>query len=215
LDEGKAQAVTREIESFGGRALAVGTDVSRPESVEEMAARVKRDLGRIDILVNNAGIFSTLKMRPFEQIPIEEWDRVLHVNVTGVMLCCRAVTPTMREVRWGRIINISSGSISLGRPNYLHYTTSKSALIGMTRSMARELGAYGITVNAVLPGPVFTEIPRETVTLAQKEVLVGMQCVPRAEEPRDLIGTMLFLASEGSGFVTGQSITVDGGATHS
>jgi 3-oxoacyl-[acyl-carrier protein] reductase len=161
LDEGKAQAVTREIESFGGRALAVGTDVSRTESVEEMAARVKRDLGRIDILVNNAGIFSTLKMRPFEQIPIEEWDRVLHVNVTGVMLCCRAVTPTMREARWGRIINISSGSISLGRPNYLHYTTSKSALIGMTRSMARELGAYGITVNAVLPGPVFTEIPRD------------------------------------------------------
>ena len=96
LDESKAHAVTREIESFGGRALAVGTDVSRLESVEEMAARVKRDLGRIDILVNNAGIFSTLKMRPFEQIPIEEWNRVLHVNVTGVMLCCRAVTPTRR-----------------------------------------------------------------------------------------------------------------------
>jgi 3-oxoacyl-[acyl-carrier protein] reductase len=122
LDEGKAQAVTREIETFGGRALAVSTDVSRPESVEEMAARVTRDLGRIDILVNNAGIFSTLKMRPFEQIPIEEWNRVLRVNVTGVMLCCRAVTPMMRETRWGRIINISSGSISLGRPNYLHYT---------------------------------------------------------------------------------------------
>ena len=145
----------------------------------------------------------------------EEWDQVMRVNVTGVMLSTRAVTPAMREARWGRIINMSSGSILLGRPHYLHYTTSKSALIGMTRSLARELGAHGITVNAVLPGPVFTEVPRETVTPVQKKAIVGMQCVPRPQEPRDLIGTLLFLASEGSGFLTGQSITVDGGATHS
>ena len=214
LNEQKAHAVAREIELFGGRALVVATDVSQPESVEQMAATVKRELGRIDILVNNAGIFSTIKMRPFEQIPLEEWEQVMRVNVTGVMLCCRAVTPFMREAQWGRIINMSSGSISLGRPNYLHYTTSKSALIGMTRSMARELGPHGITVNAILPGPVFTEIPRETVTPEQKKTLVGMQSIPRAQEPRDLVGTVLFLGSEGSAFVTGQSITVDGGATY-
>jgi NAD(P)-dependent dehydrogenase (short-subunit alcohol dehydrogenase family) len=214
LNEQKARAVAREIESFGGRAMVVATDVSQAESAEQMAAAVKRELGRIDILVNNAGIFSTLKMRPFEEIPLDEWDQVMRVNVTGVMLCCRAVTPFMRDAQWGRIINMSSGSISLGRPNYLHYTTSKSALIGMTRSMARELGPYSITVNAILPGPVFTEIPRETVTPAQKQVLVGMQSIPRAQEPRDLVGTLLFLGSEGSAFVTGQSITVDGGSTY-
>jgi NAD(P)-dependent dehydrogenase (short-subunit alcohol dehydrogenase family) len=215
LDKEKAHAVACEIESFGARALPIVTDVAEPESVAGMVAAVRRELGRIDVLVNNAGIFSTIKMRPFEQIPLDEWERVLRVNVTGVMLCSRAVTPAMREARWGRIINMSSGSISLGRPNYLHYTTSKAALLGMTRSMARELGAFGITVNAILPGAVFTEIPRETVTPAQKQAIVAMQCIPRPQEPRDLIGTLLFLASEGSAFLTGQAITVDGGATHS
>ncbi len=215
IDASKAQSVVAEIELFNGKAFGVTTDVSDFESVQSMAAKIHRTFGRIDILVNNAGIFSTLKMRPFEEIPLEEWDRVMHVNVTGVMLCCRAVVPYMREARWGRIVNISSGSVSLGRPNYLHYTTSKSALIGMTRSLARELGGFGITVNSVLPGAVFTEIPRETVTPVQKEAIIRMQCIPRAQSPDDLLGTVLHLSSPGSAFLTGQSLTVDGGATHS
>jgi NAD(P)-dependent dehydrogenase (short-subunit alcohol dehydrogenase family) len=129
-------------------------------------------------------------------------------------LCCRAVLPAMRRAKWGRIVNMASGAVTLGRPNYLHYITSKAALVGMTRSMARELGRDGITVNAILPGATFTEIERKTVTPAQKERIVAMQCIPRPEVPEDLVGTILFLASDASAFLTGQALTVDGGATH-
>ena len=213
-NEKKAAAVAEEILRADGQALAVTTDVADPASVKEMIDVVDDEYGRIDVLINNAAIFSTLEMRPFEQIPLEEWEDVLRVNITGAFLCARAVLPAMRRARWGRIINMASGAVSLGRPGYLHYIASKSALIGMSRSMARELGPDGITVNSILPGATFTEIERKTVTPAQKERIIAMQCVPRAETPDDLVGTALFLASEASAFITGQTINVDGGATH-
>jgi 3-oxoacyl-[acyl-carrier protein] reductase len=214
LNEQKGRAVVTEIEAAGGRALFVPVDVAELASAERMAQRVLEAHGRIDVLVNNAAIFSTLKMRPFEQIPPDEWDRVMRVNVTGVFNCSRSVTGAMRKAGWGRIINISSASILLGRPNYLHYSASKGAVVSMTRSMARELGPSGITVNALLPGATFTEIERETVTPAQKEAIIRMQCIPRAEAPGDLVGVVLFLASDGSRFITGQSINADGGAAY-
>jgi NAD(P)-dependent dehydrogenase (short-subunit alcohol dehydrogenase family) len=209
-----AAAVAAEIMRADGQALAVQTDIADPASVNEMIEVVEDEYGRIDVLINNAAIFSTLQMRPFEQIPLEEWEQVLRVNVTGAFLCARAVLPAMRKAKWGRIINMASGAVSLGRPGYLHYIASKSALVGMSRSMARELGAYNITVNAILPGATFTEIERQTVTAAQKERIIAMQCIPRAETPEDLIGTALFLASEASAFITGQIVNADGGATH-
>ena len=214
LNAEKGLSVVAEIEARGGKAFAITTDVGNEESVHEMARRVVEMYGRIDALVNNAAIFSTLKMHPFEEIPVAEWERVLKVNISGVFHCCRAVTSTMRAAGRGRIINIASSAVTLGRANYLHYTTSKSSLIGMTRSLARELGRFGITVNAVLPGATFTEIERETVSPAQREWLVSIQCIPRPETPEDLVGTVMFLASDASAFLTGQSITVDGGATH-
>ena len=213
-NEKTAAAVSAEIMKTGGQALAVTTDIADAASIDEMIEVVEDEYGRIDILVNNAAIFSTLQMRPFEQIPLDEWNEVLKVNITGQMLCARAVLPAMRRAKWGRIINMSSGAVSLGRPGYLHYITSKAALIGMSRSMARELGADGITVNAILPGAVFTEVERKTITPAQKERIIAQQCIARAETPDDLIGAALFLASEASTFVTGQLINVDGGATH-
>ena len=214
-NEEKAAAVSAEIMKAGGEALAITTDVSDEASIAEMIEVVTDEYGRIDVLINNAGIFSTLEMRPFDQIPVEEWERVLRVNLTGPFLCARAVLPAMRKAKWGRIINMASGAVRLGRPNYLHYIATKSALIGMSLSMARELGPDNITVNAILPGATFTEIERKTVTPAQKERIIASQCIPRAEVPEDLVGAALFLASEASAFVTGQSINLDGGVTGS
>jgi 3-oxoacyl-[acyl-carrier protein] reductase len=208
----KAEAVAQAIQAQGGRALALKVDVGSDESLQSMAKTVMERYGRIDVLINNAAIFSTLAMRPFWDIPLDEWNQVMHVNITGVMLACRAVIPYMREAQWGRIINMSSASILLGRPNYVHYTTSKAALIGMTRSMARELGKDNITVNAVMPGAVQTEIARATVTPQQREAITAAQCVPRAEVPQDLVGALLFIASDGSRFMTGQTMNLDGGA---
>jgi NAD(P)-dependent dehydrogenase (short-subunit alcohol dehydrogenase family) len=210
----RGDAVAAEIAATGGRAQAIATDVAEPASVEAMAKAVEAEFGRIDVLINNAALFSTLEMRPFDQIPLPEWEAVLRVNVTGTFLCARAVVGAMRRGQWGRIINMASGAVTLGRPNYLHYITSKAALEGMTRSLARELGPHGITVNAILPGATFTEIERKTVTPEQKQRIVAMQCIARPEEPQDLVGTALFLASDAASFLTGQAITVDGGATH-
>ena len=207
-------SAARRIAAAGGKARAITTDVADPASLENMIAVVEQAYGRIDILINNAAIFSTLDTRPFEEIPLAEWEAVLKVNVTGPFLCCRAVLPAMRRAQWGRIVNMASGAVTLGRPNYLHYITSKAALVGMTRSMARELGCDGITVNAILPGAISTEIQRKTVTPEQKQRIVAMQCIPRPEVPEDLVGTVLFLASDASAFLTGQALTVDGGATH-
>jgi 3-oxoacyl-[acyl-carrier protein] reductase len=215
INEAKAAAVAAEVMAAGGEALAVTTDVADEASIREMIGIVEDEYGRIDVLINNAGIFSTLEMRPFDQIPLEEWERVLRVNLTGPFLCARAVLPAMRRAKWGRIVNIGSGAVRLGRPNYLHYIASKAALAGMSLSMARELGADGITVNAILPGATFTEIERKTVTPQQKDRIVAMQCVPRPEVPEDLVGAALFLVSDAAAFVTGQSINLDGGVTGS
>jgi 3-oxoacyl-[acyl-carrier protein] reductase len=210
-DRARAEAVAAEI---GAAALAVETDVGEEASTLRMAAAAERAFGRIDVLVNNAAVFSTLEMRGFEHIPLAEWDEVLRVNTTGPFLCSRAVLPAMRRSGFGRIVHMASAAVTMGRPNYLHYIASKAALVGMARSMARELGPDGITVNAILPGATTTEIPRKTVTAEQKARIIAAQCIPRGQVPEDLVGAMLFLASEAAGFVTGQTLTVDGGATH-
>ena len=214
-NEDSAAKVSAEIMKAGGQALAVTTDVADEASIKEMIEIVTDEYDGIDVLINNAGIFSTLEMRPFDQIPLDEWERVLRVNLTGPFLCARAVLPAMRKAKWGRIINIASGAVRLGRPNYLHYIATKSALMGMSLSMARELGPDNITVNAILPGATFTEIERKTVTPEQKERIVASQCIGRPEVPEDLVGAALFLASDASAFVTGQSVNLDGGVTGS
>jgi NAD(P)-dependent dehydrogenase (short-subunit alcohol dehydrogenase family) len=210
----KAHAVEQEIAAGNGHAMVVESNVADEDSVKRLGASVDQSFGRADVLINNAAIFSTLEMRPFDQIPVAEWEQVLRVNVTGPFLCARAMLPLMRRNRWGRIINMASGAVTMGRPNYLHYIASKAALAGMTHSMARELGAEGITVNAVLPGATYTEIARKTVTPEQKERIVAMQSIPRPQIPDDLIGVVMFLASDAAAFMTGQELTVDGGATH-
>ena len=172
--------------------------------------------GRIDVLINNASIFATLEKRPFDEIPLAQWEQVLKVNVTGTYLCVRAVAAHMRKAGFGRIINVSSDAVTRGTVNYLHYVTSKSAVIGMTNSLARELGGYGITVNCVRPGSVATEVERAVNPTAEvRERAASLQCIPRGMVPTDLVGIMLFLATPASAFITGQTIACDGGYTHS
>ena len=214
INQSSGQAVAREIAGAGGAAAAMVTDVAAPDSVDAMVAAVATDHGRIDVLVNNAAFFAGVTRGPFEDIPLEEWRRVMEVNVTGSFLCARAVAPHMRRAKWGRIINISSSTVPLGLAGMLHYVTSKAAVIGMTRSLARELGADGVTVNAVLPGLTHTEIDIPGRSEEVIQMVIDGQCIPRAEVPEDLAGTVLFLASPDAEFITGQSILVDGGSAH-
>ena len=210
-NEASGMAVADEIAAAGGEAFAVATDVASESSTQDMATAVVERWGRIDILINNAAIFSTIKMRPFDQIPVQEWDSLMAVNVRGVWLCCKAVAPTMREQRHGKIINIASIVFDMGRANYLHYVASKGAVIGLTRGIATELGDYGINVNAISPSSTQTEVPRETVTREGAHAFAQNQAIKRVEGPADLVGTVLFLASSDSDFITGQTINVDGG----
>ena len=216
LDRAKANAVAQEIEAAGGKALPIAVDVSAKPSVDAMAADVFKRLGRIDVMINNASIFSTLAKRPFDQIPFAEWEKVMAVNITGTYLCACAVAQPMRDAGSGRIINISSDAVHRGTINYLHYVTSKAAVIGMTNSLARELGGHGITVNCIRPGSVATEVERAvnpTVEVRQRGI--DLQCLKRGMMPADLAGLALFLSSPAAAFITGQTIACDGGYTHS
>jgi len=213
-----AKVVVAELNADKGRAVAaevggqfVRTDVADEASCNALAAAAIDRFGRIDVLVNNAAIFSTLKMRPFWEIPAAEWDELMAVNVRGVWLAAKAVVPQMRKQASGRIVNIASGVIWMGRPNYLHYVASKGAVLAMTRAMAKELGEFGINVNCITPGPVYTEVPRATVTPQQREAMIGAQSIKRAAGTQDLEGTVVFLCSEDAAFITGQTINVDGG----
>ena len=214
INAASAASVAEEIHAEGGRATAVPTDVADPASVQDLVSTTLGAHGRLDALVNNAAIFSSIQMRPFDEIPLDEWRRVLDVNVSGTFLGARAVAPGMRAAGRGRIVNIASGAVPLGVPRYLHYVASKAAVAGMTNSLARELGPAGITVNAVQPGGTFTEVPRSTVTAEGKARLIANQCIPREAIPADIAGAVLFLCSDAAEFITGQTIVVDGGLTH-
>ncbi len=204
------EPVAEEIRVKGGKALALKADVSTEEDTNRMAAETVKTFGRIDILVNNAAIFINIQRRPFYEITAEEWDRVCAVNIKGPFLCAKAVFPQMKEQRSGKIINISSSTAYWGTPNFLHYVASKAALIGMTRSLAREVGEYGICVNAIAPGLVEHEgqtAPKELIELQLKA-----RSIKRLQTPEDLLGTLIFLCSSDSDFMTGQAIVVDGGS---
>jgi len=206
--------VAGEITAEGGKALAVQTDVSDEESVAETVARAMEEYGRIDVLINNAAIFSTISRSPFEEISREDWTRVLDVNVIGSWICAKLVTKHMEAGGYGRIINISSSTVPVGLPLLMHYVTSKAAVVGMTRCMASELGERGITCNAILPGMTDSEVEYVGRTDASISAVLSMQKLKRIEEASDLVGTALFLASPASGFMTGQSLLVDGGMAY-
>jgi len=203
-----------EIEAAGARGIGMRTDVTRYADVSALAQSVLDAFGRIDVLVNNAALYGSLHFVPFEQLDEAEWDAVMNVNVKSIWQCCRAVVPAMKERRSGSIVNVSSLAATYGMPNGLHYTASKAAVIGATRGLARELGRFNIRVNAVAPNIVDTaatnEVFREKLDRAL-EVTIAQQAIRRRLETGDIVGTVLFLAGDGSRLVTGQTIMVDGG----
>ncbi len=206
------EPTVKEIEARGGQALGVGCDVSKEGDTQRMATMTLDRWDRIDALVNNAAIYGVLKRRPFMEIPVEEWDRVMAVNLRGLFLCVRAVFPAMKTQGKGKIINISSSTFFKGVPNYIHYTTSKGGVVGFTRSLARELGDYGVRVNAIAPGFTLSGENEKNMPEEQKEWNIKIRMLKRAQVPEDLVGTVVFLASDDSDFITGQTIAVDGGS---
>jgi NAD(P)-dependent dehydrogenase (short-subunit alcohol dehydrogenase family) len=207
VDEGAAKRVAQDVEG-----LAVQVDVSDEASAKAMAIAAHVRFGQIDILVNNAGLFTAiLPMKPWTEIPVEEWDRVMAVNVRGYMLCARAVFPYMKKQGWGRIINIGSNTSLSGVPGFLHYVASKGAVMGLTRALAREVGDTGITVNTITPGLVSTEGVKEHYSEGMLDTRVASRSIKRQQMPQDLVGAVMFLSSESAGFITGQILNVDGG----
>ena len=210
-DVADGKPALKEIEGLGAQALVVECDVSREADTLRLATETLAQFGRIDVLVNNAALYGSLKRRPFMEIPIEEWDRVMAVNLRGLFLCARAVFPAMKAQGKGKIINIASGTFFKGVPHYIHYTTSKGGVVGFTRSLARELGDFGIRVNAIAPGFTPSGENEKNMPEAGREANVRMRMLKRAEVPGDVVGTLVFLASDDSDFITGQTIVVDGG----
>jgi NAD(P)-dependent dehydrogenase (short-subunit alcohol dehydrogenase family) len=201
--------VVKEISAAGGKAIALQVDVSQEADTASMAAKAVQTFGRIDILVNNAAIFLSIQRHPFYEISGEEWDRVSVVNIKGPFLCAKAVFPQMKQQRSGKIINISSSTVFAGTPLFLHYVASKAALVGMTRSLAREVGEFGICVNAIAPGLVQHE--GMNAPKGFTEFQLKARSIKRLQTPEDLLGVLVYLASSESDFVTGQTLLVDGG----
>jgi 3-oxoacyl-[acyl-carrier protein] reductase len=213
IDEARLKALAVEIGQSGGKVAPVRVDVTSQEDTERMAAFTLESFGRIDGLINNAALFSALlPKRSSLEIDAAAWDRVMAVNVKGPFLCCRAVLPQMRKQGAGSIINTSSNTVLSGVTGFLHYVTSKSALIGFTRSLAREFGPDGIRVNAIMPGLIETEAVKNGYSETDRQRAVAMRSLPRPQSPQDLNGVVAFLLSKESAFITGQSFNVDGGA---
>ena len=214
LDGAGGSAVAAELSAQGYAAFAVQTDVADEASVNNMALQAIVKYGRIDVLVNNAAIFATVPMSrsPFDQITIDEWDRMMSVNVKGTWLASRAVVPQMRKQAYGKIINVSSGTALKGSPSRIHYVTSKAGILGFTKTLANEVGKDGICVNCVAPGSTLSEENPDDDILKMRSQAANARALKRVQTPEDLTGAVVFFASADSDFITGQTLVVDGGS---
>ena len=211
IDEQAGRQAARSITEQGGRARFVPTDVSSESSTAALAAAALAEYGAIHILVNNAAVFRNLTLRPIEELPGDEWDRVLAVNLRGPFNACKAVLPQMKRQGRGKIVNISSNTVFSGGPGMSHYVASKAGVIGFTRSLAREAGPSGICANVVAPGLTDNEAGHSIMPAQRFDTVAGLRALGRHQTPADLVGTVLFLCCADSDFVTGQVLNVDGG----
>jgi NAD(P)-dependent dehydrogenase (short-subunit alcohol dehydrogenase family) len=209
LDGGSA---ARAVTDQGGRAISGQVDICDDAALVGFVARIEAELGGLDILVNNAALFGTLPPTPMMDISTEEWDRVMRVNVRGLWQSAKAAVPAMERRGGGSIVNIATNRVFKGFPNLLHYDASKGAVLAMTKAMAAELGLKNIRVNAVAPGLTLSEnlLAKEGIAAREKAIVAG-RALQRSQQPEDLVGAVCFFASAASGFVTGQSLIVDGG----
>ena len=191
----------------------IRADVASEEDVSAMVEETLERHGRIDALVNNAGLYASLEMRAFTEIPLEEWNRVMEVNVASMFLTCRAVVPVMRKQGGGKIVNISSGTPFRGVPFLLHYVTSKGAIVALTRALAKELGRDSIHVNCVAPGFTMSDGVKSHPDVIEKlrDVSVASRTIQRDQVPEDVVGAVVFLCTPAAGFITGQTMVIDGG----
>jgi NAD(P)-dependent dehydrogenase (short-subunit alcohol dehydrogenase family) len=208
-----AEGATVAVADLNPPADGIRADVSSEEDVQRLTDEVVSRHGGIDILINNAGLYASLAMRPFSEIPLEEWRRVMDVNVASMFLTCRAVLPRMRERGGGKIVNISSGTPFRGVPFLLHYVTSKGAIVAFTRALAKELGRDSIHVNCVAPGFTISDGVEEhpEVIDALRDVSVAARTLQRDQMPEDVVGAVIFLCTPAADFITGQTMVIDGG----
>ena len=209
-DMNAADETVAAITAAGGQALAVRVDVADNASVQAMAAAALQRFGRIDGLVNNAAYFREVTLTPFEELDPAQWERIFAVNVKGVWQCCKAVMPAMRAQQWGAIVNIASVVALAGQPGYLHYVATKGAVLAMTKGLAKECGPLGVRVNVIAPGFVITDATKNR-PLEWQQSFLKARAIAREQRPDDLVGTALYLLSDLSAFVSGQTIVVDGG----
>ena len=211
IDVDAATALAETLRRAGLDVHGLGVDIASEQSATAMAQATLERHGAIDVLINNASLMSVLARRSWLEIPVEEWDRVMAVNLRGMFVTCRAVFPAMKAQRRGKIVNISSSRVWDGTPNRLHYTTSKAGVIGFTRALAREVGEFGITVNALTPGMTQSETQVASSSGNYLATRIAGRAIERAQFPADLVGAVMFLSSPASDFMTGQTINVDGG----
>jgi NAD(P)-dependent dehydrogenase (short-subunit alcohol dehydrogenase family) len=209
-----AENAAKEMNEKGFKAIGVKVDISSQQDTERMAKETLKAFNRIDILVNNAGIYTSLVPGPFEKITVDEWRKVMDVNLMGAFLCCRAIISEMRKNREGRIINIASGTPFKGVPFLLHYTCSKGAIVAFTRALAKEIGSDNILVNAIAPGFTLSNgiLSNEAQLKQYREISIKARTLMRDQQPEDVVGAVKFLAGPDSSFITGQTLVVDGGA---
>ncbi|HEY7065340.1 MAG TPA: SDR family oxidoreductase [Chloroflexota bacterium] len=212
IDAAAAEETARRLSAEGAEVIGLRVDTSDAASVTQMVDEVARRLGRLDVLVNNAALYAALMpKRAFHELEPEDWDRVLAVNVKGLFLCARAAFSHLRDSGHGRIINISSGTVFSGSPGFLHYVTSKGAVVAFTRALAREIGEYNITCNAIAPGLTASETAVAAYPEGAFEARAKDRAIARVQVPQDLVGAVVFLASDAAAFITGQTLVVDGG----